>query len=240
MCGRFAVDDETNEFMEDLVREHGSKALEHWGDYITPNFNVAPTDPVAVVRQREGERFPERVRWGMVSPSAPQFGDNGRRPVINARIETVHKIGLFKGPFETRRCVVPALGYYEWQQREDGRQPFFIRETGAQLALAGIVNYWQDNTKPAGDAEEWRPSMSIITLDAHVAPGEVHDRMPAFLMPDAIEDWLGDHLDTDDRLRMLTDSSHAVAEGIEFYEVSRAVNASGKNAQRGPELIVAV
>jgi putative SOS response-associated peptidase YedK len=79
--------------------------------------------------------------------------------------------------------------------------------------------------------------MSIITLDAHVTPGEVHDRMPAFLMPDAIDDWLGDHLDTDDRLRMLTDSSRAVADGIEYYEVSRAVNASGKNAKRGRELI---
>ena len=240
MCGRFAVDDETNAFMEDLVREHGSKALEHWRDYITPNYNTAPTDRVAVVRQSEGERFPEWVRWGMVSPTAPQFGDIGRRPVINARIETVHKNGLFKGPFETRRCVVPVLGYYEWQQREDGRQPFFIRETGAQLALAGVVNYWRDKAKPAGDPEERLPSMSIITLDAHVTPGEVHDRMPAFLMSDAIDDWLGDHLDTEDRLQLLRESSHAVADGIEFYEVSRAVNASGKNAQRGPELIDAV
>jgi putative SOS response-associated peptidase YedK len=237
MCGRFAVDDETNAFLEDLVREHGSKALEHWRDYITPNYNVAPTDPVAVVRQRDGERFPERVRWGMVSPSAPQFGDNGRRPVTNARIETVHTNGLFKAAFESRRCVVPALGYYEWQKREDGRQPFFIREGGAQLALAGIVNYWRDKAKSADDSDAWRSSMSIITLDAHVAPGEVHDRMPAFLMPDAIDDWLGDHLDTDDQLRMLTDSSRAVADGIEYYEVSRAVNASGKNAQRGRELI---
>lgn len=237
MCGRFAVDDETNEFLGELVREHGSEALEHWRDYITPNYNVAPTDPVAVVRQREGERFPETVRWGMVSPRAAQFGDDGRRPLINARIETVHTNGLLKGAFESRRCVIPALGYYEWQQRADGRQPFFIREHGAQLALAGVVNYWHDATKPDDDPERWRPSMAIITLDAHVAPGEVHDRMPAFLMPDAIDDWLGDQLDAEDRLRMLTESSRAVAEGIECYPVSRAVNASGKNARRGPELV---
>ena len=234
MCGRFAVDNETNEFMEDLVREHGSKALEHWRDYITPNFNVAPTDAVAVVRQREGERFPERVRWGMVLPTAAAFSG---KPIINARIETVAKNGLFRESFETRRCVVPALGYYEWQEREDGRQPFFVRETGAQLALAGVVNYWRDKAKPTGDPEEWRPSMSIITLDAHVAPGEVHDRMPAFLMPEAIDNWLGDHLDTEDRVQLLRESSQSVADGIEYYEVSRTVNTSGKNARRGRELI---
>jgi putative SOS response-associated peptidase YedK len=237
MCGRFAVSNETNEFLEDLVREHGSQALEHWRDYITPNYNVAPTNQVAVVRQRDDERFPESVRWGMVPPSAPAFAG---KPVFNARIETVATNGLFRKSFETRRCVVPAHGYYEWQQRPDGKQPFFISEPGSQLALAGIVNYWRDKSKPEGDPNEWRPSMSIVTLDAHVAPGEVHDRMPAFLMPDAVDDWLGDHLDTDHLLELLKDSSHAVAEGIEFYEVSRAVNSSGRNAQHGPELIDAI
>jgi putative SOS response-associated peptidase YedK len=189
-----------------------------------------------VVRQRDGQRFPERVRWGMVPPSSPAFAGN---PVFNARIETVATHGLFRKSFETRRCVVPVLGYYEWQQRADGKQPFFIREAGAQLALAGIVNYWRDMAKTDDDPQAWRPSMSIITLDAHVAPGAVHDRMPAFLIPDAIDDWLGDGLDPEDRLRMLNDSSHSVADGIEFYEVSRAVNASGRNARHGPELIEA-
>jgi putative SOS response-associated peptidase YedK len=76
--------------------------------------------------------------------------------------------------------------------------------------------------------------MAIITRDAHVAPGEVHDRMPACLTPDTYDDWLGDHLSTEEVLKLLDFTSLEVANQLSYYPVSKAVN-SVKND--GPQLI---
>jgi putative SOS response-associated peptidase YedK len=159
----------------------------------------------------------------MVSPGAAEFSG---KPVFNARIETVATIGLFKQPFLNSRCIVPALGYYEWQLREDGKQPFFIREKGGPMAMAGVVRAWRNKAVPETDPDAWRLSMSIVTLDAHVTPGEVHDRMPAFLTPEVYDDWLGEGLGAEELTGLLMRASNEVAEDLEFYEVSRAVNAS--------------
>jgi len=164
-----------------------------------------------------------------VPPYSKEFGG---KPTINARIETVAENGMFKKPFEEHRVVVPALGYYEWQQRDDGKQPFFVRlPDGQPLALAGIVRTWHDKTKPDGDPERERLSMAIITMDAHAVPGEVHDREPAILVPEAIDDWLGDHLTTDQRIQLLLSSADAIADDLTFYEVTRDVNASVRGGQ---------
>lgn len=218
MCGRFAMDDKTNELLEEFVAEHGIKALKDW----RPNYNIPPTTEVPVARLHDGKREVEMVRWGMIAPSSKEFG--GGKPVFNARIESVDKLGLFKGPFEKRRCIVPALGYYEWQLTEDGKQPYFIRQPNAQLAMAGVVGAWRDPAKAQGDPDRWRLSMAIITMDAHVAPGEVHDRMPAFLTPDSYDDWLGDHLGPPDLLKLLDRTSSEVADSLEYHPVSHVVN----------------
>ena len=173
----------------------------------------------------------------MVAPYAKEFGG---KPTFNARIETVATNGMFKKPFLERRVVVPALGYYEWQERPDGKQPYFIRMPGEPLALAGIVRTWHDRSKDEGDPERERLSMAIVTLDAHVTPGEVHDREPAFLTPDAVDDWLGDGLESDELIDLLKHSSDAIADELEFFEVSRSVNRVQKSKgvpNDGPELI---
>jgi putative SOS response-associated peptidase YedK len=179
----------------------------------------------------------ELVRWGMVAPYAKEFGG---KPTFNARIETVATNGMFKKPFLEHRVVVPALGYYEWQERPDGKQPYFIRMPEEPLALAGIVRTWHGRSKDEGDPERERLSMAIVTLDAHVTPGEVHDREPAFLTPDAIDDWLGDGLESDELIDLLKHSSEAIADQLEFFEVSRSVNRVQKSKgvpNDGPELI---
>ena len=230
MCGRFAMDKETDQLIEEFTIETG-RPFSEW----RPSWNVAPTDTVPVIRARNGKRELAGVRWGIVSPSSPTFG--GGKPVINARIETVATNGLFRGPFESHRCLVPAKGYYEWQLREDGKQPFFVNEPDHDLAMAGVIRAWADRSKPKDDPEYWRLSMAIITLDAHMAPGDVHDRMPAFLTADSFDDWLRDGLGTDDLLKLLDRTSLEVADQLSFYPVSRAVNASGKNKNDGPQLI---
>lgn len=230
------MNDETNALLEEIVNAHGSPAIFEWQKY-APNFNVAPTQQVPVAAELHGERLIESVRWGMVAPYAKEFGG---KPTINARIETVASNGMFKGPFRDHRVVVPALGYYEWQQREDGKQPFFVSLPDKQpLALAGIVRTWHDRSKAEDDPEREKLSMAIITMDAHAVPGEVHDREPAILVPEAIDDWLGHHLNDDQRIQVLLSSADAIADELTFYEVTRAVNASTVKGQpnNSPEFI---
>lgn len=231
------MDGSTNELLEQIVGEHGIGALKDWQKYWPPNFNVAPTQDVPVASSHLGERTIEAVRWGMVAPYSKVFGG---RPTINARIETVATNGMFRTPFLSHRVVVPALGYYEWQEADDGKQPYFVRLPGEPLALAGIVRTWHDPAKAKDDPEGTRLSMAIITLDAHVTPGEVHDREPAFLAPDAIDDWLDGDFEADDLVDLLTRSAEAIANEVEFFPVSRSVNKVEKSKgvpNDGPELI---
>jgi putative SOS response-associated peptidase YedK len=237
MCGRFAMNKETNDLLESIVNAHGMGALKDWQKYWPANYNVAPTNDVPVAASQDGTRSIESVRWGMVAPYAREFGG---KPTFNARIETIATNGMFKKPFLEHRVVVSALGYYEWQERPDGKQPYFIRMPGEPLALAGIVRTWHDRSKDEGDPERERLSMAIVTLDAHVIPGEVHDREPAFLTYEAVDDWLGDELDADELTELLKHSSEAVADELEFFEVSRSVNRVQKSKgvpNDGPELI---
>jgi putative SOS response-associated peptidase YedK len=230
MCGRFAVSDTTADLLPELVGELASRT-EHVDDDtgevlhgLPERYNIAPTDDVYAVRQRHGQRELPPLHWGFVPSWAKDFKQ--RPQPINARIETVATSGMFKRAFATNRCIVPAQGYYEWVLREDGKEPHFVHNPGGALAMAGVVSAWPDPTKPDGDPDKWRLSFAIITLDAHVAPGEVHDRMPAFLTPDGYDEWLDTdaRTSTDDLLSLLDRESHAVAADLDQYEVARTVN----------------
>jgi putative SOS response-associated peptidase YedK len=222
MCGRFALNKTTNDLIEEFVIQGGRP--EDWA----PSFNVAPTQQVPVIREREGKRELETVRWGIVSPSSPVFG--GGKPVINARIETVATNGLFKGAFLSNRCIVPASGYFEWQIRETGKQPYFIHEGDRDLAMAGVIRGWKDKSKGDGDPDQWRLSMAIITRDAHTVIGEVHDRQPAMLTPEDYDDWLGDHLGAEELLKMLDRSTAEIADSLDYFAVTKAVGSPKNNS----------
>jgi putative SOS response-associated peptidase YedK len=223
MCGRFVVARATSDLLPSLLEGFPELA---------DNFNVAPTTPVPAVRERHGERELAAPRWGFVPPWYP---DLKKRPQpINARIETVATSGMFRKAFASGRCIIPALGYFEWSETEHGKQPHFIHEPGGALAMAGIVTAWPDPAKDEDDPDRWILSTAIITRDAHVAPGEVHDRMPACLTPEGFDAWLDADLVPDDALALLDAESLQVAHGLAHYEVSKDVN-SVRN--RGPQLI---
>ncbi|WP_403020653.1 SOS response-associated peptidase [Salinibacterium sp. GXW1014] len=224
MCGRFAMNKETDDLIQEYVARGGD--FNDW----RPRYNIAPTDTVPVIREHEGERRVAGVRWGIVPPSSPTFG--GGKPIINARIETVTSNRLFASAFAEHPCIVPALGYYEWRALPDGKQPYFIHRDEGDIAMAGIIRPWRD---PKGGADAaWQLSMAIVTLDAHVAPGEVHDRMPAFVKRESMDDWLGGHLDPSERVELLQLSSRDVANELVYHPVSRAVNSVRND---GPQLV---
>ncbi len=153
-------------------------------DSFPPRFNIAPTQPVGIVRNsmRHEPEF-VLVRWGLV-PSwvkAPLE----RATLVNARAETAAEKPSFRGAMRHRRCIVPATGFYEWRGKARARTPYLIRpRVGDLLALAGLWEHWV-----GADGSELE-TMAILTVPANGTIAPIHDRMPAILPPETHAGWL--------------------------------------------------
>ena len=154
---------------------------------VRKRFNIAPTQEAPVIRApREGgagARELAMLRWGLV----PFWAKDLRigTSMINARSEGVEAKPAFREAIRSRRCVVPATGFFEWQGEPGRKQPFAITLPGhALIAVAGLWERW----KPAeGDPVE---TFTIVTTDANEQVARIHDRMPVILPLDAIDTWL--------------------------------------------------
>ncbi len=170
MCGRYSLEARPDEIAE---------AFEIAGVIAcAARYNIAPTQTVPVVRVDPAAtcRRLEMIRWGL-----PSHGTNPR-PLINARSETVDRKPSFRRAFASRRCLVPATGFFEWQKLGRARQPFHFRpRDGGLLAFAGI---WNHRASAHGDA------FVILTTSANPTVSPIHDRMPVILSPDAYSIWL--------------------------------------------------
>jgi putative SOS response-associated peptidase YedK len=226
MCGRFAMDSETDALIAEFVAAGGRAA--DWA----PDFSVAPTDAAPIVREHRHEEALEReielASWGF----RPSWAKGKGPSPINARLETVASNGLFRGAFAKQRAIVPMRGYYEWEARADGKQPWFLHGEEPILAAAGLYTARKEG-------EEWRVSFTIITREARDASGEVHDRMPVFLTPDVRDAWLApEPLDSsEEMLATLDRASVAMASTITAYPVDRRVNNSRTVDRRDPSLL---
>jgi putative SOS response-associated peptidase YedK len=153
-------------------------------DY-TPRFNVAPTQPVAVLADAESKKA-EWMRWGLI-PSWAKDESIGSR-LINARSETLLEKPSFRNAFNKRRCLVLADGFYEWQKGAGAKgrsQPYYFkRADGKPFAFAGLWEFWKS---PEGEPVR---SCTIITCAANACVAPVHERMPVMLSDQALWDWL--------------------------------------------------
>ncbi len=241
MCGRYV----STRGPKDLTRLFGVKDW-HSEEALEPNYNVAPTDDVYAVLERAprdsddqetARRELRSLRWGLV-PSWAKDPKIGSR-MINARVETVHEKPAYRRAFARRRCLLPADGFYEWQQLKDAtsgkarKQPYFIHPADGQvMALAGLYEYWRDPDVEKGDPRAWLMTCTIITTEATDAAGRVHPRMPLALTPDHYDAWLDPHRDDAEELRGLLIQP---ADGhLDARPVSTAVNNTGNN---GPHLL---
>ena len=187
MCGRYVSATPPGE----VAKYFGALAPspEH---VLSPNHNVAPTQTVYAVREREGVRSLDTLHWGLVPFWAkdPKIGNR----MINARAETVADKNAFRVPLARRRCIIPADGFYEWQRLEGSKrkQPMFIsRPDGEPFAFAGLWEKWRDADNLDDDGEPLElHSCTIITCEANDAMAEIHDRMPVVLPPGAWDFWL--------------------------------------------------
>lgn len=227
--------------VDDLVQAYvaeGGKAQ----DFMTQwqaQFSIAPTDPVPFVRERlvaaDGsiERELALAAWDF----RPAWRTDAK-PLINARLETVAELPTFRKAFLARRAIVPMTGYFEWTGPAKAKQPHFIHAGGELLSAAGLYEWRKD------DAGDWQASTVVITRTGQDRAGQVHDRMPCFLLPDAFNDWLDPvELDTSaksDVLALLDHSSVAVAATLSTHPVDRRVNSVQKIDPADPSLIAPV
>jgi putative SOS response-associated peptidase YedK len=195
------------------------------------NYNVTPRAEVPAVADSRGHRVLDLVRWGLV-PSWAKSAAVGDR-MINARAETVMTNNAYKRPFERRRCIVPADGFYEWQQIEGQkvRQPWFIRRRDREpIAFGGLWSIWHDR-KLGDDAPRIR-SCAIITTEPNDLMREIHNRMPVILPESVWDTWLdAENHDVQSLAQLLVPSP---ADELERWPITTRVN---KPDQNGPELL---
>jgi putative SOS response-associated peptidase YedK len=178
MCGRYRLSRR-----KQIIEEHFDSV--DWQDDWNPRFNIAPTQPVPVIRQhpKEPVRQISMMRWGLIPSWAKDT--SGAARMINARSETAHTLPAFREAMRLRRCLVPADGFYEWQRTSTSKQPFcFEVGDGGLFAFAGLWERWRD---PSG---QWIKTCSILTTTPNAVTSAVHDRMPVILDPDNYDLWL--------------------------------------------------
>lgn len=239
MCGRYAAAKGTAALAEEFEASAPAE------DHLAADYNVAPTKQVHLVVDRavEGERTRtlEIGRWGLIPSWAKDPAIASR--LINARAETVATKPSFRGAFAKRRCLVPADGYYEWYTpTEEGaprgragkplKQPFYIhRKDGASLAMAGLYEWWRDDSAAAGDETPWRLTCTIITTEAADEIGRIHDRMPMVIDRSRWGSWLDPEVGAEEAASLLSPASHLE---LVAYPVSTRVNSVRNN---GPDLL---
>ena len=201
----------------------GSECLGSWRKS-DPRYNVAPTQTVIVVND-DGSRHLTEMRWRLI-PSWAKDPVIGNR-MINARGETVATKPAFRAALRRRRCLIPADGFYEWQQQGRRKQPVYITlKTREPFSFAGLCESW---TSP--DGEEIK-TCTIITTEANALLKPIHDRMPVILTKEAERVWLDPAIQDTERLLSLL--VPYPAEEMEAYPVSTRVNNPRSD---GPESI---
>jgi putative SOS response-associated peptidase YedK len=181
-----------------------------------PRFNIAPSEPISVIRMTNGKRELAQLRWGLIPYWANNLQAGG---FVNARAETVHEKPAFRDPFRRRRCLVPADGFYEWQHLGKKKQPYYFRKFGGGvLAYAGVWDCWNS---PDGPIE----TVALLTVPANDRVKPFHDRMPAILTEDHFSLWLDPREQQPDRLLPLL--LPFPADRMESWPVSTRMNAVG-------------
>ena len=178
MCGRYRLSRRKQILEEHFNADFGEQ---DW----TPRYNIAPTQPVPVLRQRpeKPKRVLSLMRWGLI----PSWTKEASRAagMINARSETAAGKPAFRDPMRFRRCLLPADGFYEWRRTGTSKQPFCFEVSDGELfAFAGLWDGWRD---PSG---QWIRSCSILTTTPNALTVTVHNRMPVILDRDDYDLWL--------------------------------------------------
>jgi len=213
MCGRYCI----------TSAPEAIRALFRYREQ--PNFparyNVAPTQPIPIVRMVEGAREFALVRWGLIPAWVKD--PKGFTLLINARAESVNNKPAFRNAMKRRRCLLPADGFYEWKPHAGGKRPYLARPVAdGPVAFAGL---WETWIGPNGEEME---TAAIVTTQANAAMAAVHHRAPVIVPPQQFDFWL-DCKNVDEHMAAAL-LAPAPEGSMEVYEVSPAVNRVANDA----------
>ena len=238
MCGRYALAKDPAALAEEFDAADGITG----SDWQGPEYNVAPTTTVAAVVDRHprddaGTPDPSRtvrslrpMRWGLVPGWARDVSVGNR--LINARAESIVEKPAFRRAAASRRCLLPADGWFEWLRDGSHKTPYFMTlPSGASLALAGLWETWRSPDSPA-DAGPL-VSATVVTVDSAGPLSEIHHRMPLVLPAERWADWLDP--DRADPTELLVPAPDEFLAAIEMRQVASLVN---NVRNHGPELVV--
>ncbi len=218
MCGRYALITDG----EELATIFDAPEFVSW----SPRYNIAPTQTIPALLFADEGLSLRHLHWGLVPSWAKDRKNSGR--LINARAETVAEKPSFRSAFRTRRCLVPADGYYEWVKHGNVKQPYFITHIPTRpFTFAGLWEQWQD---PNGTTLS---SCAIITTAANEDLSTLHHRMPVVVEPGDYARWLAPQTDKTDLQELLVP---APAGRFTAVPVSTYVNSA---AHEGPDCIKA-
>jgi len=230
MCGRYALSANA----QDIALEFGVDGEPE--AFLPSDWNIAPTKKVYFVNATDHDGIQRHLSiglWGLV----PSWSKDAKRAAntINARVESVAEKPSFRSAFKSRRCLIPANGYYEWATESGDfqpKQPFYVyKSDGHLLAMAGLYEYW---TNP--DSGEQLTTTSVITRESTGLIASIHHRMPILLPPDRWAHWLSADSITSEQISDYLDSLELPKPdaGLAIRAVSTQVNSVRHN---GPELI---
>jgi len=221
MCGRYTV----------TASPEVLRALFAYAEQpnFPPRYNIAPTQPIAIVRLVDGKRQFALVRWGL--PPSWVKDPKTFTLLINARGESVVDKPAFRAAMKRRRCLIPADGFYEWQKAGDRKRPFYVHaRSGEPLAFAGL---WETWTGPNGEELD---TAAIVTTRANKTLGPIHDRMPVIVPPEAFDLWLNSNeVDATTASALIAPAPDGL---LEAYEISTAVNRTANDNAKLLEPIV--
>jgi len=221
MCGRYVL----KATLEELKQKYGAVPE---GTFVTDvNYNVAPSLHMPVILEQYGQRKIDKYRWGLIPFWAKEI--NSGYSMINARAESLEQKKSYAQPFKSRRCVVPASGFYEWKSAGNEKIPHYITQKSSPIMnFAGLYEEW----KPKDGQGDPLRSFTIITTEANDTMSELHDRMPAMLLDEELDIWLDpDNQDTSALKDLLRPWPN---DDITFRRVGQEVNNARSS---GPQLI---
>ncbi len=213
MCGRYVSASPPSE----IANYFGASILSE--KVLEPSFNVAPTNDVYAVVDRDGQRVLDELRWGLLPIWAKDI--KAGSSMINARAENISTKNAYRHAFRKQRCIIPADGFFEWHKIEGQKhkEPMYIhRVDGEPIAFAGLWETWR------GPERDQPPlyTCTIITTTPNELMARIHNRMPVILPPSRWEEWLDPSFQDLETLQGFL--VPAPSELLTMYPVSTAVN----------------
>ncbi|MFT5168318.1 MAG: putative SOS response-associated peptidase YedK [Saprospiraceae bacterium] len=216
MCGRASLTKQQKELEQRFQAEFYQEDIERYNPL--PSYNIAPTHIHPVITSANPDHF-QAFKWGLIPHWAKEATIGSK--MINARIETILEKPAFKNAISLRRCLIPFDGFYEWKKIPSDKIPYRITLNDQGLfAVAGIWEQWD---APNGETIF---SFSVITQSSNDLMKNIHDRMPAILLPDQEKHWIDKNLSAEEALSLITSYP---SELMNAYTISSRINKVSQN-----------